>query len=227
MRVGLLVAATGPYFRFVEPLLRSATEHLFPDDEIESHVFTDADVVPAAPGAHLHPWPHRPWPDGTIRRYHAYWGARDALARCDFLLATDADMRFVGPVGREIVGRLTATQHPGFVGKRGSYEDRPESAACVRPDEGAAYYCGGFVGGLTAPFLALSQRISRQVDADAARGVVAVWHDESHLNRCLIDTPPERTLTPAYCTPEGCDWFTPTEPARVLALAKNHADFQS
>lgn len=225
MRVGLLVAATGPYLRFVEPLLRSAAEHFFPEDDLEVHVFTDADAAPA--DARVHPWPHRPWPDGTLRRYHAYWGARDALVGCDFLVAMDADMRFVGPVGREIVGALVGTQHPGFTGKRGSYEDRPESTACVGPDEGAAYYCGGFVGGLTAPFLALAQRIARRVDLDAAKGLTAVWHDESHLNRCLEDTPPERTLSPAYCTPEGCDWFTPTEPARVLALAKKHADFQA
>jgi hypothetical protein len=116
VRVGLLVAATGPYFRFVEPLLRSAAEHFFPEDEVEAHIFTDADVVPNAAGTHLHPWAHRPWPDGTIRRYHAYWDARDELIRCDFLVAMDADMRFVGPVGREIVGSLMATPHPGFVG---------------------------------------------------------------------------------------------------------------
>ena len=43
----------------------------------------------------------------------------------------------------------------------------------------------------------------------------------------LIDRPPATVLSPAYCTPEGCDWFTPTEPARVLALAKNHAAFRA
>ncbi len=37
----------------------------------------------------------------------------------DYLFATDADMRFVGPVGDEILAKLVATQHPGFVGKRG------------------------------------------------------------------------------------------------------------
>lgn len=226
MNVGLLVAATGPYFRFVEPLLRSAQEHFFPEDDVEAHVFTDAHVESVATGAHIHPWPHRPWPDGTIRRYHAYWGVRDALAGCDFLVAMDADMRFVGPVGREIVGSLVGTQHPGFVGKRGSYEDRPESAACVRPDEGTVYYCGGFLGGLTAPFMGLAQQLSRRVDQDYAAGLMAVWHDESHLNRCFIDTPPERTLTPAYCTPD-VPWYTPVEPARVLALDKDHSQFRA
>ena len=33
---------------------------------------------------------------------------------------------------------------------------------------------------------------------------IAVWHDESHLNRYLIDHPPTKLLSPEYlCTPSN------------------------
>lgn len=226
MKVGLLVVATGRYAAFVPPLLESARRWLLPGWEQRALVFTDAVGVP---GATVRPWPHRKWPHGTLMRHHAYMGAAPLLLRqgADFLIAMDADMRFVGPVGEEVVSDLTATLHPGFVGKRGSYESNPQSVAYVALHEGARYYCGGFLGGRPGHLLGLSQRIARGVDADRARGLVAEWHDESHLNRQLIDTPPARTLPPAYCTPEGCDWFVPAEPARVLALAKPHAQLRA
>ena len=180
------------------------------------------------PGVTLRRWAHRPWPDGTLLRYHAYWGAREALQQCcDYILAMDADMLFVGPVGTEVLSDLTATQHPGFVDERGTYETRPELKAYVGPQEGRRYDRGAFVGGRTAEFLDLARRIRRAIDLDRSEGLVAVWHYESHLNRQLIDRPPAKVLSPAYCTPEGCDWFTPTEPARVLALAENHAAFRA
>jgi histo-blood group ABO system transferase len=222
--VGLCITATGRYVAFVPPLLKSAGRFLLAGHDVRPFVFTDALEMP---GVTLCRWAHRPWPDGALLRYHAYWGARGALQRCEYILAMDADMLFVGAVGTEVLSDLTATQHPGFLDKRGTYETRPESRAYVGPQEGRRYYCGAFVGGRSDEFLSLARRISRAIDLDRSEGLVAVWHDESHLNRQLIDTPPAKVLSPAYCTPEGCDWFTPTEPARVLALAKNHAEFQA
>jgi histo-blood group ABO system transferase len=223
MIVGLCIAATGKYAGFVPPLLESAREFLLPGVEVRPFVFTDA---PAIPGAEVRPWKHMPWPDGTLLRYHAYWGARGALQHCDYLLAMDADMRFIGTVGTEVLCDRVATQHPGFVGKRGSYETRPESTAYVGPQEGRRYYCGGFVGGRTDEFLSLARRISRAIDLDRARGLVAVWHDESHLNRQMIDTPPTRVLSPAYCVPDVPGYPPQAEP-KILALPKNHAEFQA
>lgn len=226
MKVGLLIVATNRYAAFVPPLLASARQFLLPGWEQHALVFTDAKVIP---GATVRPWPHRKWPHGTLMRHHAYTGAAPYLLqqRCDFLLAMDADMRFVGPVGEEIVADLTATQHPGFVNQRGTYEANPRSVAYVAPHEGARYYCGGFLGGRPGKFLDLARRIAHGVDADRAKGLTAEWHDEAHLNRQLIHTPPTKVLSPAYCTPEACGWFTPTETARVLALKKPHAELRA
>jgi hypothetical protein len=103
--------------------------------------------------------------------------------------------------------------------RRGSYEGRRASAAYVAPHEGGAYLMGGFNGGRAPAFLAMAEHIAAAIDRDAARGIVAVWHDESHLNRYFIDHPPH-ILSPSYGFPEG--WDAPFE-ARIVLLDKDHA----
>jgi Glycosyltransferase family 6 len=139
-------------------------------------------------------------------------------------------MRFESPVGPEILAPLGATRHPGYVTcprRELPYERRPESAAFVPFGAGSVYYSGAFVGGLRDAFLDLSARISGGIDRDAAGGIVARWHDESHLNRCLIDTPPFQNLSPGYCYPDDDRPYRPLwrepYPRRLVTLDKPRA----
>ena len=47
--------------------------------------------------------------------------------------------------------------------------------------------------------------LEKRIDEDEAHGVIAKWHDESQLNRYIIDHPAYRILTPSYAYPEGGD----------------------
>lgn len=165
------------------------------------------------------------WPEATLYRYHVLLENQEHFKSYDHIYLCDADMRFEAPVGDEIFSPLVATQHPGFVGKKDlPYEDRPESAAYVR--KGTTYYCGGFVGGERAAFLDLAQGIVSQIEQDDRNGIVARWHDESHLNRQLALLPPTRTLPPSYCYPDddsGYPWLRGKK--RILvALDKTPAE---
>lgn len=166
------------------------------------------------------------WPDATMYRYHVLLEQAERFRDATHVYLIDADMRFVAPVDAEILGALVATSHPGYVGRRGTYEERRDSAAFVAEHEGTRYYCGGFVGGQRSEFLALADAIRAGVDSDAAAGITAVWHDESHLNRYLVDHPPPVQLSPSYCYPEDDHRYVKTvwpqryEP-KILALRKN------
>jgi histo-blood group ABO system transferase len=132
-------------------------------------------------------------------------------------------MLFVDQVGDEILGERVATLHPGFIGKRGSYETDPRSLACVYPTEGAYYFAGGFYGGKSEEVLKICRVLSERIDQDLKDGVIAVWHDESHWNRYCIDHPPTVVLTPSYCYPES--WQLGFR-KRLLALDKDHHAFR-
>lgn len=233
MRIGLLNIATNKYIRFIPSLVWSSHTYFMQGHDVINVVLTDNEVFLKAHPYNLNaisvfPVKHLPWPGPTLYRYHWMLGIRDwLLENTDYLYYCDADMRFVGAVGDEILGDMVGTLHPGFWDKPRSYftyETNPRSSACIEPWEGSRYYMGAFNGGRTHQFLNMAEVIKQQVDADARKGIVAVWHDESHLNRYFIDHPPTVTLDPGYCYPEPSPVpFTP----RLMALGKDHLEIRS
>lgn len=220
--VGLLVVATGKYIQFVKPLIESAEKYFCKNHHVTYFVFTDQETIPLPNTVYVFQ-ERLGWPYDTMNRYHVYYKHRELFIEQDYLFASDADMLFVGDVGDEILGERTATLHPGFVGKRGSYETSVKSRACIHKSEGKCYFAGGFYGGNRACFLHILQTNIQNIDEDLSRGVIAVWHDESHWNRYCIDYPPTVVLTPSYCYPES--WSLPY-PKKLLALDKDHASIR-
>jgi histo-blood group ABO system transferase len=125
------------------------------------------------------------------------------LRENDYLFYLDVDMLFVDAVGQEILSNgITAILHPGYAiseGYKHPYEQNPLSRAYVSHQ---MYFCGGFQGGKTDSFLRMASTIKSAVDEDSKNGIIATFHDESHLNRYLIDNKPALVLGPAYCFPE-------------------------
>ena len=221
-KIGLLVMATGKYIVFVEPLIQSARIHFFPGHEVTFFVFTDKqapighDIVSVFQSK-------LGWPFDTMMRNEVYASHKELYSSQDYLFACDADMLFVDTVGDEILGEHVATIHPGFVGKRGSYETSPKSLACVYQNEGEYYFAGGFYGGAREKFINMASTLAKRVNEDLKEGIIAVWHDESHWNRYCIDHKPTVILTPSYCYPES--WHLPYK-KKLLALDKDHKEFQ-
>jgi len=224
-KVGLLVICTNKYTRFLDPLLRSADQYFLKNEDVTYFVFTNQEVEIATNrqviGTYVE---HKDWPWMTLGRYKIFSEASEELSKMDYLYYCDADMLFVGEVGDEILSDRVATQHPGLYGTRGTPETNPESLACVYPHEQMQYFAGGFNGGKSEEYLRMANTISNNIDIDYAKGIIALWHDESHLNRYFIDNPPTKILSPSYCYGEGM--HIPFEP-KLVALNKNHAEVRS
>jgi histo-blood group ABO system transferase len=234
MKICILNIATNKYIQFVEQLLESVEENFLNGHDISVLVFTNHEIEEVSDNVKISQIEHEPWPIPTLKRYHYFVKEKDFISQFDYCFYMDVDMRIEDKVGDEILGDLVATQHPGFWFKdksQFSYERRPESTAFVSADEGKMYYAGGFNGGKPENFLKMSQTIVDNVEKDFENGLVAVWHDESHMNRYLINNPPTIELTPSYCYPEAArinpgGWNVPFD-AKIVALEKNHSDVRS
>ena len=225
-KVGLLVVATGKYIDFIKPLIESADKYFCTNHDVTYYIFTDREP-PKHPKIVKISAPHKKWPYTTLTRFHEYYKGRDQIASMDYLYACDADMLFVDNVANEILGERVGTLHPGFLDKRGSYEiDNPDSPAYVKNEEGTHYFAGGFYGGRTPEVLKLLKTVTENVNKDLANDFIAVWHDESHLNRYFIDNQPTVILNPSYCCPETLHpWFSEevkSLPKKLIALDKDH-----
>lgn len=220
MRIGILYICTGRYSIFWKKFYKSAERYLMQGYPcIREHiVFTDA---PALYGEKKNGHIHRiyqenlGWPRNTLMRFHMFLRIKEQLEReTDYLYFFNANMQFRVPVGIEflpegISNGLIGCLHPFFYNNtilEFNYDRNPVSTAYIPVGEGEFYYAGGLNGGKTDAFLKMSETIMNNTDEDDKKGVIALWHDESHLNRYFLDNPPKR-LSPAYCYPEG--WGLP------------------
>ncbi len=167
------------------------------------------------------------FPGDTLLRYNYFSRLPAALAEVgseppDVLFYLDADMLVFFPVGPEVLpvpphSELVATSHPGYYKNRtpthplGDPDQNPKSRAYIRSYEAGGdhrrrkricYLAGGFNGGTYSAFMKMCEVLSKQIADDLADGVMAKWHDESHLNEyCSRYYIFERLkiLTPEYC----------------------------
>jgi histo-blood group ABO system transferase len=222
VKIGMCVMATGKYDTYAQGMIESARTYFCPQHQVVFFVFTDSTRLAEAPDVVRVTQARLGWPLDTLKRFHVYDAHKELFKDCDYLFAIDADMRFLVPVGDEVLGDLVGTQHYGYVEKKGPYERKKASAAYVdKKREGKVYFAGGFYGGRRDQFLELIRVAAKQVDTDLKQGFIAAWHDESHLNRYFVDHPPTVVLSPSYCAPET--WDVPY-PKKLMAVNKNHEE---
>ncbi len=242
LHIGLCIVATGKYIQFIKPLLDSAEQYFCPDHKKTYFIFTDA-TEPALESLLKSTYNNRiiityqkrlGWPYDTLMRFATYNEHKQLFASTDYMFATDADMLFVNTERDEILGDRVATNHPGFEkniplwGSEPPYDRNPKSTAYIPYDAGTYYYAGGFYGGTTKEFISMAHALANNILIDLNTfNYIAVWHDESHLNRYFIDHEPTIILDRSYCYPEnGEKKGYPHCIPKLLALDKNHTEIR-
>lgn len=229
MKIGILIIATGKYTKFIPPLYKSIKKHFFKKEDVNLFVFTDGNIPENEKIIKIYQ-EHLGWPHATLKRFEIFNKHKEILSKMDYLFYCDADMLFVSDVNKEILPEkdsngLVGVIHPGFYNKNKSlytYERNEKSLAYISFNEGEMYYAGGFNGGTSESFLKMSKNLSNNIQKDLENNIIAVWHDESHLNRYFIDNIPKK-LSPSYCYPES--WNLPFD-KKLLALDKNHTEIR-
>jgi hypothetical protein len=151
------------------------------------------------------------------------------LTGYDYVYYIDADMRFVAPVGKEILGELVGVQHPGFYRGGGSWETNPKSEAYVFPKDRKKYLAGGFQGG--SKYTHAFRLLKLNIDEDIKTDTTAKWHDEGYWNELYVSIPHHFTLlSPSYCMVEEIEkrkaWGIDHLEPKIIALSKDHKKYQ-
>ena len=135
-----------------------------------------------------------PWPGPTLKRFEYFWRMHDKLQQYDYIFFLNANMLPVREIGEEILPdsrqKLMFVDHFYWSGqprKAWPYDKNPRSKAHIVASEGTHYVMGGFNGGSADEYLHLIKTLMENTAIDEKNGIIAEWHDESHLNRYLID----------------------------------------
>jgi len=229
VKVCLINIATNRYIKFLDPLWDSVNKNFLPEHDVQSLLFTNHNIEPITKNGKVSYIDHQPFPTPTLMRYHYMLSEEEYLSQFDYCFYIDVDMLITSKVGDEILGELVATIHPYFYDKTNesfTYETNQNSTAYVENYKGDHYFAGGFNGGNPENFLNMAKIIVKNVDTDLNNNIVAVWHDESHLNKYLVENKPTVKLNPSYCYPEW--WTEDMNPfkRKIVALDKDHAEFR-
>lgn len=213
MKIGILYIATGKYSCFWQEFYQSSEKYLFTNDEKHYFVFTDSPDIKGDNVTFFYR-ECQGFPADSLFRFEMFVSIKEQLESMDYLYFFNANTVFQEKISDEIIPHkehsyLVTVIHPLESIKKRSllmfpYEHNKKSLAYIKPYTKPKYhyYQGCFFGGRTAEVLALCEQLNSNIQNDYERGIVALVHDESHLNRYFRDNPP-LALGDKYAVPEG------------------------
>ena len=228
--IGILYICTGPYTLFWKDFYKSFEEKFLPEFQKRYFVFTDADNIYAQENefvkiTRIEP---QPWPLITLFRFSTFLKIEEDIKECDYLMFSNANMICEDVITpEEFLPRknevLSVTSHPGYFGKsiiNFPYERNKRSTAYIPWNCGKNYVIGAMFCGQSDAFIKMSKTLKRNIEEDLKKNVIARWHDESQLNRYIVNKPGVRVLDPMYCYPFGMNVSYPRKISAVSKEAK-------
>lgn len=232
MNIGILYVATGRYICFWDEFYTSAKKYLFPNDNLKFFVFTDAEKIEHQDNNDVVKIFAKSsgWPESTCDRFSFFADNEELYKDIDYLYHFNANMKFIGTIDHEIIpkeenGYICATLWLNHKLKgnpeKYPYDRNPKSLAYIPYGEGKHYFMGGVHGGRTKEYLQMCRALENNMKEDFANGVMAAWHDESHINKYLLDKNP-LIIQPQYAIPENWKFKGYTKNIKGLLLDKKH-----
>ena len=221
MRVAILYICTGRYNQFFKGFYESAEKYfLCGIADKEYFVFTDDMDLSSEKNVHLNYKKYEGFPLDSLFRFDMFLRVESEISQFDYAYFFNANMIFVKEVGTEFLPKnteMTAVLHPGYFNKPSwmyPYERNKKSLAYIAPHgKNYHYYMGSLNGGTAKAFIEFSKECSKRTHEDFDNGIVAMVHDESHLNKYMRDVNGEG-LSVEYAVPEG--WNIPFMPKIII-----------
>ena len=236
MKLAVIFIGTGDYINFLPTWYESCEKYLVPQTEKQYFVFTDGELEGIPNNIILYHQEHLPWPHITLHRWDTVLKAKDSLIEFDYLLFLDADMRVVDDVLEEDLftdKEYIGVHHPcHFLGMEphtrypGAFETNSKSCAAITSEDDISTYWQGCLWGGKVPYvIEMIEELDKRTKDDASRNVIAVWHDESQLNKFFVENKSEvHTLEPQFAYPEVFSDYCNFNP-KIVHLAKNNSKY--
>ncbi|RIY35567.1 hypothetical protein [Psittacicella gerlachiana] len=224
-KVAVLSVNTGAYASFFKVLFPYNYQNFLPDCEVTFFVFTDskelAQLYAYNPQVKIIPLDYQPWPLPTLFRFKYFLELESTLAEFAYVFFMNANFYCKRPLYAQDLlfaptgnwaQDLIVVEHFGqncLPEELRSYERNPQSQAYISPtpEKATTYIAGAFNGGTSQAFLTMSRELAQRTLTDYQNNLIAVWHDESHLNRLLYDLDYQaHILPPHYVMPQEYDF---------------------
>ena len=238
MKVAISFLGTGKYLDFLPKYYENIEKYFLPNSEKTILAFTDGELDGTPENLKVFSQEHLDWPYITLKRFEIINKAREIISNHDWFVFIDGDALVVDRIDEEDFFTdkpLFGVHHPCHYLKMpphnqypGAYEitENCNAAVDLEKYQPKVYYQGCFWGGRTPEVCAMIDELEYRVGDDLKRNVVALWHDESHLNKYFIENPDlVHTYGPEYAFPEVFKDQCTFEP-KIVHLAKDNSEYQ-
>lgn len=210
--IAIIYLAIGKYDVFWDEFYHSCEQFLFSESKKHYFVFTDSSKLLSLQSENVTiiPYIDRGWVTNVMAKSHCILSVRSSLEKYEYVFYINANYKVLSPISCQDIlpgeneGYLSALSfdiYRDLDKELYGYDRNPESQAFIPYGEGSYYYQGGFYGGRVTEVLALTEAIEYASQIDRAKGIMALWHDESYLNKYLLNRTP-RIISMQYCKPE-------------------------
>ena len=239
MKVAITFIGTNKYLDFLPKYYENIEKYFLPNTEKTIFAFTDGELNDTPDNLKVYHQEHLEWPFITLKRFEIINKAREEIEKHDWLVFIDGDALPVTTITEEEFFTdkpLFGVHHPcHFLGMEphtqapGAYDQNPDSEAYVDTSKGLpeVYYQGCFWGGKVPNVCAMIDELEARVNRDLEKNVVALWHDESQINKYFLERlDMVHTYGPEYAFPEVFKDYCQFSP-KIVHLAKDNSSYQT
>jgi len=226
MEIGILYICTWKYDVFWKDFYISCEKYFLKDYEKHYFVFTDSEkIYDEENNKNIHKFYQKNlwWPDNTLLRFHIFLSQEKKLKKMDYLFFFNANLEIKKEIWEEFLPKkewLLVVKHPWYYNRpinKYTYERNKKSTAYISNTKWKVYVQWALNWWKTKDFLNMCKNLSQNIDTDKSNWIIAKWHDESHLNKYILNHK-YKLLDPSYLYPEW--WNIPFE-CKILIRDKS------
>lgn len=203
MRLGIIYLATGAYHKFWKDFYITCEQYFCMDIEKGYEIFTDSPddfEKTNDTNVYIHKIEDLGWIVNTSYKSKYICSIREELRKYDYVFYINSNFLFTAPIYAEEVlpdasnDYLTALSFDHYLQvnvRNYPYDRQPDCLAYIPIGQGKRYFQGGFYGGRTKEMLLLSDWCREAIAHDFNKKIVARFHDESYINRYMLDKKPK------------------------------------
>jgi glycosyltransferase involved in cell wall biosynthesis len=236
-KVAICFIGTGKYLNYLPNYYKHIEKYFLPESEKTFLVFTDGELDEMPDNVIQYQQDHLEWPFITLKRFEIINQARQEIMKNDWFVFIDADALVTSDITEEEFfdpsKPFFGVHHPcHFLGMQphgkfpGAFETNPKCRASIAEDADVSTYWQGCLWGGKVPYVfELIDELQNRTNDDLKDDIIAIWHDESHLNKFFVENKERvHTLPSSYAYPEdfadACDFE-----AKIVHLSKNNSNY--
>lgn len=193
MKIAVLYICTGKYELFWDKFHQECEMSFYPGTEKHYFVFTDSQTIIQSKDEAVTAYYQikTGWPYDTLLRFQWFMSIQDHLREYDVCYYFNANSTFRHIVTESVIPLPPEDKpillwcHPNSfddeLGDSAHPERNLKSTAYIPEGTHCRCYGGGFFGGRSESFISMCQELRDNIQQDLAKGIIAIWHDQSHL----------------------------------------------